>query len=189
MSGTQEECSCLNNHCIGGNCLCFKAKQFCSLGCTCIGCQNTEENKALVDSQYEVYLKRKAPVVDENLSVPPGGFPAPEGFVGCRCKKTKCMRQCGCLRRFAKCTSKCSCQGCANRASECTDRILLFPISLYDRTPVTLCVYIAGDKKTEREQVDGNSTIAEEPAQMQEQPTQSGDNSGSGQNKRPRTGD
>ncbi|XP_047093649.1 protein tesmin/TSO1-like CXC 7 [Lolium rigidum] len=162
MSGTQEECSCLNNHCLGGNCLCFKAKQFCSLGCTCIGCQNTEENKALVDSQYELYLKRKAPVVDEYLSVPPGGFPAPEGFVGCRCKKTKCMRQCGCLRRFAKCTSKCTCQDCANRGS---------------------------DKKTERGQVDGNSSIAEEPAQMQEQPTQSGDNSGSGQNKRPRTGD
>ena len=43
-SAVERKCTCTTNHCVRGYCVCFKNGAKCGADCSCIGCQNMDEN-------------------------------------------------------------------------------------------------------------------------------------------------
>ena len=105
-------CNCVRSRCLKLYCSCFHNGKVCKPNvCTCVECQNTEEDKG---------GHRKA-AIQQALEKRPDAFtikPREKGL-GCACKNNRCIRKyCECFRTDLKCTAKCNCRLCENGKPE-----------------------------------------------------------------------
>lgn len=101
-------CNCVRSRCLKLYCSCFHNGKVCKPNvCTCVDCQNTEEDTG---------GHRKA-AIRQALEKRPDAFviKAREKGLGCACKNNRCIRKyCECFRTGLKCSAKCSCRLCEN---------------------------------------------------------------------------
>ncbi|KAF6992366.1 hypothetical protein CFC21_009364 [Triticum aestivum] len=112
-------CSCRTSGCRIHRCPCFMHNAWCSSKCNCAAtvCVNRSGAKgALAEKLQHRGIKREVLASGSVTSTATAGAVlANEGGKGCTCLLSKCTnKKCGCLNRGARCTLKCSCQGCEN---------------------------------------------------------------------------
>lgn len=108
---TQDEkdatrCRCQKSRCLKLYCDCFQSGSTCKDDCRCKSCGNTTSNR------------KRQEIIDDILARRPEAFmlrAAPETGVGCRCKKSKCLKlYCACFKAGNHCGEECICTDCAN---------------------------------------------------------------------------
>lgn len=108
---TQDEkdatrCRCQKSRCLQLYCDCFQSGSTCKDDCRCKSCGNTTSNR------------KRQEIIDDILARRPEAFmlrAAPETGVGCRCKKSKCLKlYCACFKAGNHCGEECICTDCAN---------------------------------------------------------------------------
>lgn len=110
----ENACNCIRSHCLKLYCSCFQTGKACNPAiCTCVGCENTEEDES---GQRQLAIQlclEKRPDAFQTRVREPG--------LGCACKNNRCIRKyCECFRTNLACTDKCSCRQCENRSKSAT---------------------------------------------------------------------
>lgn len=93
-------CNCSKSHCLKLYCLCFKEGYSCGRDCNCTTCQNTPENKKLVED-YRQKKKLRAEVESDEIF--------------CNCRMSFCEKSyCACAKSGQGCSEFCKCFNCKN---------------------------------------------------------------------------
>jgi hypothetical protein len=95
LPGKRSPCNCKKSRCLKLYCDCFASEQFCQ-GCNCVDCQNTPEtssirDKAIKDTRAKNNKAFQSRIVVKDLQ--DGGAPQKIHQMGCKCKKTECLKK------------------------------------------------------------------------------------------------
>jgi hypothetical protein len=95
LPGKRSPCNCKKSRCLKLYCDCFASEQFCQ-GCNCVDCQNTPEtssirDKAIKDTRAKNNKAFLSRIVVKDLQ--DGGAPQKIHQMGCKCKKTECLKK------------------------------------------------------------------------------------------------
>lgn len=86
-------CNCKKTGCLKLYCICYAAREFCK-DCNCTDCFNNEKNKKMVDEAVrQTQAKNRDAFTDKFRSKTAQGSPQAVHTVGCRCKKSECLKK------------------------------------------------------------------------------------------------
>eukprot|EP00798_Chlamydomonas_sp_ICE-L_P026386 gene26386-17479_t len=110
-----KQCSCRKNRCLKLYCQCFSSGVFCS-ACACLDCSNTTDNAAQVDLEMRRALVRNPGAFGSKV-VPKEDGGSVEHKIGCRCRKSRCIKKyCECFNEGVHCSKDlCRCMDCYNQ--------------------------------------------------------------------------
>jgi Tesmin/TSO1-like CXC domain, cysteine-rich domain len=96
---TPKLCNCKKSNCLKLYCVCFAAEQYCN-GCNCNDCRNTKDyddlrGKAMKDCRNKNPNAFKSKFDHGRIIAqgPPGASPQSIHNMGCKCKKSECLKK------------------------------------------------------------------------------------------------
>ena len=96
---TPKVCNCKKSNCLKLYCVCFAAEQYCN-GCNCNDCRNTKDyddlrGKAMKDCRNKNPNAFKSKFDHGRIIAqgPPGASPQSIHNMGCKCKKSECLKK------------------------------------------------------------------------------------------------
>lgn len=110
-------CTCKKTKCLKLYCQCFAVKIYCSGSCRCMVCQNTATHERERQDAIRSILSRNPQAFDTKFkkSVPDKAAPELAHKLGCKCRKSACMKKyCECYAGNVRCSDNCRCVGCKN---------------------------------------------------------------------------
>ena len=108
-------CNCKNSKCLKLYCDCFALSQFCLSECKCNECENTTAHVAERGNAVKFLLAKNPHAFESKIGN------AKKHTLGCRCKKSKCLKKyCECYCAAAFCSDRCKCTECENQDAVAT---------------------------------------------------------------------
>lgn len=110
-------CTCKKTKCLKLYCQCFAVRIYCGPNCRCMVCQNTMTYERERQEAIRNILSRNPQAFDTKFkkSVPDTLAPELAHKLGCKCRKSACMKKyCECYAGSVKCSDNCRCVGCKN---------------------------------------------------------------------------